>query len=231
MSDQGSVGNREASASLESMPGAVAQSIARGMLQIGAVVIRPEELFTWSSGWRSPIYCDNRLILGYPALRGCVLRGFESLVHASYPGVDLVVGTATAGIPHAATLADRLGLPMAYVRSSAKGHGMQRRVEGKVYEGATAVVIEDTLSTGASAYDAVEVLQAAGVRVLAVFTIFSYEFAAAAKRIRESGVPAHALVDYPTLIDTALQVGVLGDDEVAGLMAWREHPDTYGQDA
>ncbi|MFO2549759.1 orotate phosphoribosyltransferase [Alicyclobacillus cycloheptanicus] len=200
------------------------------MLQIGAVEIRTQDLFRWSSGWRSPIYCDNRLILGYPVLRGQVLEGFEAIVTEAYPGVDLIAGTATAGIPHAAALADRLGLPMAYVRSSAKGHGKQKRVEGKVFPGAAAIVVEDTLSTGTSAYDAVAALEEEGVRVLGVITIFSYDFEAARTRIRAAGVPAHRLVDYDTLVSTAVDQGVLGESDVAGLMAWRKNPETYGQE-
>lgn len=214
---------------LRGCPLEVGETVARGMLQIGAVEIRPNELFQWSSGWRSPIYCDNRLILGYPTLRTAVIDGFEAVLSECYPGVDLVAGTATAGIPHAAFLAERLGLPMAYVRSSAKGHGKQKRVEGKVVPGMTAVVVEDTLSTGTSAYDAVEALQAEGVRVLAVITIFSYDFAAARRRIQSARVPAHRLVEYETLVDVALADGHLHDQDIEGLMAWRANPETYGQ--
>lgn len=207
----------------------VADSIARGLLQIGAVVVRPNDLFTWSSGWKSPIYCDNRLILSYPALRDQVLRGFEAVMRAYFAGTDLVSGTATAGIPHAAMLADRLGLRMGYVRSSAKGHGMQKRVEGRVYPGATAVVVEDTLSTGTSAYDAVSALQAEGVRVLGVLCVFSYDFDVVKKRVQETGVPAYRLVDYDALLRAALALGVVTAAEEEGLRAWREHPESYGQ--
>nr|WP_274434401.1 orotate phosphoribosyltransferase [Alicyclobacillus sp. ALC3] len=207
----------------------VAASIARGLLQIGAVVLRPNDLFTWSSGWKSPIYCDNRLILSYPTLRDQVLRGFEAVMREYFAGTDLVAGTATAGIPHAAMLADRLGLRMGYVRSSAKGHGMQKRVEGRVYPGATAVVVEDTLSTGASAYDAVAALQADGVHVLGVLSVFSYDFEAVKKRVQETGVRAYRLVDYDALLLAAVELGAVSTADEDGLRAWREHPESYGQ--
>lgn len=210
-------------------PGVQAASIAAGMLQIRAVDIRPTEPFTWSSGWKSPIYCDNRLILGYPVLRGHVIDGFEAIVKTFYPGVDLIAGAATGGIPHASVLADRLGLPTAYVRGSAKGHGRQQRVEGKVYPGSKAILIEDTLSTGKSAYEAAEALQEAGVQVLAVSAIFSYDFEEARQRMDDSGIPAHRLVDYETLIGVAKEAGYVSDEHVATLLAWRLAPSRYGQ--
>lgn len=207
----------------------VAESVAHGMLQIGAVVISVHDLFTWSSGWRSPIYCDARLVLGFPVLWDRILQGFAAVIEQLYPGVDVLAGTATAGIPHAAALASRLRLPMAYVRSSAKQHGLQKRVEGKLHEGAKTVVLEDTLSTGTSAYSAVDALRAAGVDVLAVLTIFSYDFPAARERMREAGVPAHRLVGYQTLVDTALSTGALRRQDADRLMTWREHPESFGQ--
>ena len=208
-------------------PSNCAAAIAKGLLQIRAVELRPSDPFTWSSGWKSPIYCDNRLILGYTALWRQVIRGFEDVVKMACPGVNLIAGTATAGIPHAAILADRLGLPMAYVRSSAKGHGKQKRVEGSIYSGARAIVIEDTLSTGGSSFSAVEALRDEGVEVLAVATIFSYDFDVAKGRASDAQVPVYRLLDYHTLIREAVAMGAVSDSDVDALMAWRDAPDRY----
>ncbi|MCL6548064.1 MAG: orotate phosphoribosyltransferase, partial [Alicyclobacillus sp.] len=202
-------------------------SLANGLLQIRAVEIRPRDPFTWSSGWKSPIYCDNRLILGYPVLRGLVIRGFQSILEQRLPGVDLVAGAATGGIAHAALVADRLGLPTAYVRSGAKGHGRQKQCEGRIVPGMRAVMVEDTLSTGRSAYDAAAALQAEGVQVLAVCTIFSYDFDIARARAEATGIPAYRLVDYGTLIDVAVDAGYVSESEVSVLMKWRQAPDRY----
>jgi len=204
------------------------ESIAAGLLQIGAVELRPHEPFTWTSGWKSPIYCDNRLILGHPVLRDLVLQGFQSIIETKLPSVDLIVGTATAGIAPAGMLADRLGLPMAYVRGSAKEHGKQKRTEGKVVPGARAIIIEDTLSTGKSSYSAVEAVREEGMDVLAVFTVLSYDFEVARERAVSANVPAYRLVDYKTLIETAVAEGYVSDDDVELLMSWREAPDKFG---
>lgn len=203
--------------------------IARGLLQIGAVELRPNNLFTWSSGWKSPIYCDNRLVLGSPLLRDLVVEGFESCVSRQFPGLDVVVGTATAGIAHAAMVADRLGLPTAYVRSSAKEHGKQKRTEGRIRQGDRAVVVEDTLSTGKSAYSAVDALLEEGADVLAVLSIVSYDFDSAAKRAEAIQVPAYRLVDYDTLIRVAEENGYVSSADVDLLLSWRAAPETFGR--
>jgi orotate phosphoribosyltransferase len=204
-----------------------ARALARGLLQIRAVELRPHNPFTWSSGWKSPIYCDNRLILSYPALRQAVAASFEALVRERYPGADVIAGAATGGIAHAAWLADRLQLPMVYVRSNAKGHGQGRQVEGRLVPGARALVIEDTLSTGRSAYQVVDALRAAGADVLAVLSIFSYEFPQAGERARATGVPAHYLLNYETLVSVARDEGYIEADDVAILQEWRRHPESF----
>ncbi|AEJ43179.1 orotate phosphoribosyltransferase [Alicyclobacillus acidocaldarius] len=203
-------------------------TIARGLLQIGAVELRPHQPFTWSSGWRSPIYCDNRLILGYPLLRSQVVSGFESIIDYELPAVELIAGAATGGIPHAAMLADRLGLPCAYVRSEPKAHGRGKQIEGYARPGMKAVVIEDTLSTGRSAYQAAQALRDAGVDVMAILTILSYDFDVATKRAEDTGIPAYRLVPYEVLIQVALERGDIQESDVALLMRWRKSPDTYG---
>lgn len=207
---------------------ALAVSVATGLLQIGAVEIRPHEPFTWSSGWKSPIYCDMRLVLSHPVLRRQIVDGFAAIIESDYPGVEVIAGTATAGIPHAAMLADVVGLPMTYVRSSAKDHGRQKRVEGRIRAGQTAIVVEDTLSTASSAYSAVAAMEAEGARVLAVFSIFSYDFEAARQTASQSGIPAWRLLDYGTLIQAAVETGYVSADDVALLMRWRDAPAEYG---
>lgn len=202
-------------------------TLARGLLQIGAVELRPNQPFTWSSGWKSPIYCDNRLVLGYPILRDLVIDAFEDIVRNDIPATELIVGTATAGIPHAAILADRLLLPMAYVRSEAKAHGRGKQIEGYVRPGMKAVVIEDTLSTGKSAYQAVKTLREAGIEVLAVLSILSYDFDVAKSVALTSGVPAYRLVPYRALVRVALERGDIADSDVELLMKWRESPETF----
>ncbi|MCL6632099.1 MAG: orotate phosphoribosyltransferase [Alicyclobacillus herbarius] len=207
-----------------------AKALARGLLQIRAVELRPHNPFTWSSGWKSPIYCDNRLLLGYPALRQAVVAGFEQLARTYVPGTEVVAGAATGGIAHAAWLADRLQLPMVYVRSSAKGHGQGRRVEGRLPQGARALVIEDTLSTGRSAYQVVDALKEEGAEVLGVFAIFSYGFQPVREHAERTGVSAWSLLDYDTLIEVALESGYIAPDDVTVLQAWRESPETFAQD-
>ena len=209
-------------------PVAIREILGKGLLQIGAVEIRPDEPFTWSSGWKSPIYCDNRLTLSYPLLRDRIADGFSQIITDDCPGVDVIVGAATGGIAHAAIVADRLGLPTAYVRSSAKDHGRQRRIEGRVPRGASAIVIEDTLSTGASAYSVVSALQDEGVHVLGVCAILSYDFEQAALKAADSHVPAWRLVDYDALIGTAGKEGYVAAEAMERLLWWRQQPDSYG---
>lgn len=205
------------------------RTIAAGLLQIGAVELRPNEPFTWSSGWKSPIYCDNRLILGYPILRDIVIDAYEEIVRNSFPSIDVIVGTATGGIAPAALLADRLGLPMVYVRSGAKEHGKQKQIEGKIVQGSRAIVIEDTLSTGKSSYHAVEAVQKEGLNVAAVFTVLSYDFEVAKERARKQGVPAYRLVHYDGLIETAVREGYVSENDADLLLSWRKSPETFGQ--
>jgi orotate phosphoribosyltransferase len=205
----------------------ISETLANGLLQIGAVEIRPDAPFTWSSGWLSPIYCDNRLVLNYPLLRTQIINAFQSIVEKELPGVDVIAGAATGGIAHAALLADRLGARMAYVRSSAKGHGKQKQVEGKVNPHDRVVVIEDTLSTGKSAYDVVEAITAEGAQVLAVCAIFSYDFDVLRERIEATGVPAYRLLSYPKLIACAEERGYISKNDIDLLLKWRERPEQF----
>jgi orotate phosphoribosyltransferase len=205
----------------------VRRALAADLLQIGAVSLRPDDPFTWSSGMKSPIYCDNRVTLGYPRIRTAIRDGFHHIVQHLDPGPDVVAGTATAGIPHAAWLADRLDLPMAYVRGEAKSHGRKNRIEGVVRRGQTVVLVEDLISTGGSALSAVEALQTAGAHVLAVVAIFSYELMAAASAFQDRDVACHTLTDFSTLIDVARRENDLPEAAFDSLSEWRRDPQAW----
>ena len=197
-----------------------AAEIADALLRIGAVKLQPHERFTWASGLKSPIYTDNRVALAFPDVRTLIKEALAVVVDA-YEGVDAVVGVATAGIPHAALVADHLAKPMAYVRGSAKKHGRRNLIEGKLSPGDKVVVIEDLISTGGSSLEAVEALRAAGVEVLATAAIFTYGFDVAAGRFAKAGCPLHTLTDYPTLISRAVARGDVSAGDLNTLTAWR----------
>ena len=221
------------SASLPARTDEQAAARARDLLSIDAVVLQPKDPFTWSSGLRSPIYCDNRRTLAYPRIRQSICDGFvAALTHAGLVASDAsltIAGTATAGIPHAAWLADRLDVPMAYVRSSPKSHGRQNQIEGVVHAGDSVVVVEDLISTGRSALAAVDALRTIGAHVQAVLAIFSYEFDTAAAAFAEADVPLHTLTGYRTLIDVARADGHLSNDALASLKDWRRDPDAWSE--
>ncbi len=197
-----------------------AAKIASELLRIEAVRLRPDDPFTWASGIKSPIYTDNRVALAYPSVRDLIRDGLAELT-AQYGKIDAVVGVATAGIPHAALVGDKLGLPMAYVRSSAKSHGRQNRIEGRLSTGDRVIVIEDLISTGGSSLEAVEALREAGVEVIATLAIFTYGFDAASARFSEAKCPLQTLSDYPTLIEVAKQNGSVSEAQLATLSEWR----------
>ena len=203
------------------------EAIAGALLDIGAVMLRPGEPFTWASGLKSPIYCDNRLILGYPNIREQTTAGFVECFQKNRLNPDVIAGTATAGIPHAAWLAHELHLPMIYVRSKPKEHGRGNQIEGPVEPGQTAVVIEDLVSTGKSSIAAVDALQKAGLEVQGVVAIFSYGFDAATRAFEENQVPYFALSNYETLTRVAAERGSLSPEDLASLEAWRADPDGW----
>jgi orotate phosphoribosyltransferase len=192
------------------------------------VLLRPDDPFTWASGLRSPIYCDNRLTLSDPAVRRRLTEGFLAALDRARLAPEVIAGTATAGIPHAAWLADRLEKPLVYVRSSPKGHGRGNRVEGRLARGARVVLVEDLVSTGGSSLAAVEALRDAGAEVLAVVGVFSYGLARAHDAFRDAGVPLLTLTDYDALLAAARADGALSDDALAALRAWREDPEGWG---
>ena len=181
------------------------KQIARELLSIGAVFLRPDEPFTWASGIQSPIYCDNRLTLSVPAVREKIERGLAALVKEHFPGCEVLMGTSTAGIAHAAITATLLNLPMGYVRSEAKSHGRANRIEGRLEPGARVVVVEDLLSTGGSVLDVVEALREAGAQVLGIVSIFTYGLRKGIERLNAARVVNHSLSNLDALVDVAVQ--------------------------
>lgn len=204
------------------------KQIAEALLNIGAVTLSPEKPYTWSSGLKSPIYCDNRLTLSYPDVRDLIIDGLVDKVRSLKP--DVIAGTATAGIPHATLLADRLGLPLVYVRSSAKGHGKGNQIEGRLEPGARVVVIEDLLSTGGSSIAAAKAIQEAGGEVLAIQAIFTYSLSRLTTNLVEADLSAAALVTLEELLNVALQTGSIGPNEFESLRNWQENPEGWSKE-
>ena len=197
--------------------------IAQSLLDIGAVSLSPNDLFTWSSGIKSPIYCDNRVTLGYPKVRTEIRDGLSALIKEKFPTVEIVSGTATAGIPHAAYVSEVLDLPMNYVRSKSKSHGKQNQIEGALSEGKKVVVIEDLISTGGSSITAVDALKEAGAEVLGVVAIFTYSLNKADELFNEAGVPFYTLSDYNELIEVAKDNGDISEEDIKTLVEWRDN--------
>ena len=198
--------------------------IARHLLSIGAVFLRPDEPFVWASGIKSPIYCDNRLILTAPEARNEVEQSIADTVRREDPEAQVLMGTATAGIAHAAIAAHLLGLPMGYVRSGSKDHGRRNQIEGKLTPGERVVVIEDLISTGGSVLDTVAALRAAGAEVLGVISIFTYGMAKGRQRLAEAGVKCVSLTDLDTIAQVGVQQGYITQGDVARLLAFRDDP-------
>jgi len=206
----------------------VAQEVASLLLEVKAIKLSPANPFTWSSGWKSPIYCDNRIALSYPEVRSYIKGALADAVNAHFPEVELMAGVATAGIAQGALVADALDLPFAYVRSKPKGHGMENMIEGKVDAGQKVVVLEDLVSTGGSSLKAVEALRAAGADVIGMVAIFTYGFPAAAEAYAREKVDLVVLSDYSQLLNKAKATGVIEASQEALLNAWREDPASWG---
>lgn len=206
----------------------LSKKIAAALLDIEAVMLRPKVPFTWTSGIKSPIYCDNRLTMSYPEIREMIAEGFCETIRESYPQADLIAGTATAGIPHAAWVSQKMNLPMIYVRDKAKGHGKENLIEGKVKPGQKVVVIEDLISTGGSSLKAAMAVNNAGADALAVLGIFSYELPRATNAFADKSLDCRTLSDYSTLIQVAVELGKIQPDELELLHSWRENPNAYG---
>ena len=198
--------------------------IARALLDIQAVFLRPEEPFTWASGIKSPIYTDNRLILTAPEARNLVERAIAETVRREFPAAEVLMGTATAGIAHAAIAAHLLGLPMGYVRSGSKDHGRQNRIEGRLNPGEKVVVIEDLISTGGSVITTVEALREAGAEVLGVVSIFTYGMEKGRERLKDANVRAVSLTDIDAVTDAAVETGRITPEDRARILKFRDNP-------
>lgn len=205
---------------------AIAKQIARRLLEIGAVKLQPEEPFTWASGWQSPIYCDNRVILSHPEVRKEVRTALIAAVD-NYDQIDGIAGVATAGIPHGAVLADHLDLPFIYIRSKAKGHGRQNRIEGALKAGGRYLLIEDLISTGGSVLEAANALKEAGGVVAGVQAIFTYEFQRATDAFAAANTSFATLSNYTALLEVALEENLINPDLLDTLKAWRKDPSNW----
>ncbi len=200
------------------------KTIAKDLLSIQAVFFRPDQPFTWASGIKSPVYCDNRLTLSNPAVRLDVEKGLAELIRAHYPQAEVLMGTSTAGIAHAAITAHLMGLPMGYVRSGAKDHGRQNQIEGRLEPGQKVVVVEDLISTGGSVIEVVKVLQEAGAQVLGIASIFTYGMEKGLRWLAEAGVENHSLTNFDVIAQIAAEENYIRPEDVARLIAFRNNP-------
>ncbi len=194
------------------------------LLQIKSIKLSPASPFTWASGWKSPIYCDNRKTLSFPVVRTYIQNEFVKIIRNKYPDVEVIAGVATGAIAIGALVADQLGLPFVYVRSKAKGHGMGNQVEGVFHKGQKVVVVEDLISTGNSSLNAVSALREVNTNVLGMVAIFSYQFPLAEENFEQSECTLTTLSDYSTLIDLAIDNGVVSKEQVETLKNWRKDP-------
>lgn len=199
------------------------------LLQIKAIQLNVQSPFTWASGWKSPVYCDNRIILSFPKVRDFVKNHLVEIVKNNFPEANCIAGVATAGIPHGAMIADALGLPMVYVRDKPKGHGMQNTIEGRLPEDARVVVVEDVISTGKSSLKAVEDLKNAGATIEGMAAIYTYEFTIAINKFLELGIPLFTITNYSDLIAVAVANGEINSEYLPSLNEWREHPEIWKQ--
>lgn len=198
--------------------------IAKDLLSIKAVFFRPDEPFTWASGIKSPVYCDNRLTLTAPEVRNDIENGLAEIIKTHYPDVEVLMGTSTAGIAHAAITGHIMGLPMGYVRSGAKDHGRQNQIEGKLEKGQKVVVVEDLISTGGSCIEVVNVLREAGAEVLGIASIFTYGMQKGLDRLKEANVQNVSLTNFDVIAKTAAEEGYIKPEDVDRLIAFRNNP-------
>ena len=197
------------------------RKLAKELLAIQAVALRPNDYFTWTSGIKSPIYCDNRITMSYPSIRREIAAGMVEVIKEKYQAVEVIAGTATAGIPHAAWVSELLDLPMIYVRDSAKKHGKTNQIEGRVLEGQKVVIIEDLISTGLSSLKVAKALREVGAEVLGVVAIFSYELTKGHETFSQAGVEYITLTNYPVLVKEAVDSEYIHQEDVEKLLEWR----------
>ena len=200
------------------------RTIAKDLLSIEAIFLKPEDPFTWASGIKSPIYCDNRLTLTAPEVRTRVEDGLAEVIKEHYPEVEVLIGTSTAGIAHAAITADKLNLPMGYVRGSSKDHGRKNQIEGRLEKGQKVVVIEDLISTGGSVIDVVNVLREAGAEVLGIASIFTYNMSKSKQRLEEANVQNVSLSNFDVMVEVAAEEGYIKKEDIERVIAFRNNP-------
>lgn len=205
----------------------VALKVADFLLQIKAIKLQPQKPFTWASGWKSPIYCDNRITLSYPAVRTFIRQCLTEVINEEFGDVNLIAGVATAGIPQGVLVAQELGLPFVYVRSAPKEHGMNNMIEGEVASGQRVIVVEDLVSTGKSSLKAVDALRAVGCEVIGMVSIFNYGFKIAEENFKKANCKFTSLSDYSFLIEQALNSGFITEKDVEQLKSWREDPENW----
>lgn len=204
-----------------------ALKIAEFLLRIKAIKLDLKTPFTWASGWKSPVYCDNRITLSFPSIRNYIRQEFVQIINDEIGDVDVIVGVATAGIPHGVLVAQDLGLPFAYVRSSKKEHGLTNKIEGLIESGQSVVVIEDLISTGGSSISAVEAIQGMGANVKGLLSIFTYGFDVADQKCKAAKCKAYSLSDYNHLLSQAIDDQYIREKDLAVLKKWRENPETW----
>jgi orotate phosphoribosyltransferase len=207
----------------------ISKKIANYLLEINAIKLQPDNPFTWASGWKSPIYCDNRKTLSYPAIRTEIKNEFANLIKKQYPKVEVIAGVATGAIAQGALVAEEMGLPFIYIRSSAKQHGMTNLIEGDLKKGQKVVVIEDLVSTGGSSLKAVEALKVAGAKVLGMVAIFSYGFEKAVKNFDEANCKLNTLSNYNDMIEVAKEANYIKEEHIQTLKDWRQNPAKWMQ--
>ncbi len=205
------------------------KTVAEKLLQVNAVKLNPKEPFTWASGWKSPIYCDNRKLLGYPYVRDFIKSEMCNVIFEKFPEAELLAGVATAGIAWGAMAADQLKLPYIYVRPKPKEHGLGNQIEGYHEKGLKTVIIEDLISTGKSSLQVVDVVRNAGLDVIGMVSIFTYGFEAAATACSAAGVPTISLTNYPTLIELAIEKGTIDPQDQNTLLNWSTNPSEWGR--
>ncbi|MDB9910228.1 orotate phosphoribosyltransferase [Flavobacteriales bacterium] len=205
----------------------MAKRVAKSLLQINAIILKPNTPFVWAAGWNSPIYCDNRKTLSYPEIRNYIRQGLSAIVKNRYKGANVIAGVATAGIPHGALVAEELGLPFIYVRAKAKEHGKQNQIEGYFEQGQSVVLVEDLISSGKSSLDAARVLKEAGMNVKGMVSIFTYGFDAATEKFKTADCEYVSLCDYNTLLPQAIESQYIEESDLAILKQWRENPSIW----
>jgi len=205
----------------------IEEKIAKHLLNVKAVTLSPDEPYTWASGIKSPIYCDNRITMSYPSVRKDIAHALVEVIRREYPDVEVIAGTATAGIPQACWVADLMDLPMVYIRSKAKDHGKENQIEGRIEPGQKMVIIEDLISTGGSVLDACDAARREGAQVLGVAAIFTYQLPKGLNNFKEKGIRLHTLTNYTKLIEVAIESGTIKQEDLITLSAWKDNPSEW----